>query len=144
MIKRCNGFTLVELVVIIVIISILSAYASSRLNFASHDAGGCAETVKASIRLAQKLAIAKRATPVTVSVALDCAVTVGTESFPALNGVSVINSGSVTFNGQGQPFVGGTLMGGVRTFTISGGDVTRFVCLEAETGYVHEEGASCG
>jgi len=144
MIKRCNGFTMIELVLVMVIVGILSASALPRLNFAGHAAGGCSETVKASIRLAQKLAIAKRATSVTVSVNSDCSVTVGGESYPALSGVSVTNSTSVTFNGQGQPSIGGTPMTAVRTFTITGGDVTRYVCLEAETGYVHEETASCG
>ncbi len=135
---------MVELVVMMVILGILSASASSRLNFASHDADGCAETVKASIKLAQKLAIATRATPVAVSVTNSCAVVVGTESYPSLNGVNVDNFGTVTFNGLGQPSVGGVLMAAVRTFTIRGGDVNRFICLEAETGYVHEEGATCG
>lgn len=146
MIKRCCGFTLIELVLVLVIIGILSASALSRLNFAGHDAAGCAETVKASIRLAQKLAIAQRApaTPVTVSVNGDCAVSVAGESYPALNSVSVANAGTVAFNGLGQPSVGGVLMTAVRTFIVSGGDVARYICLEAETGYVHEEAASCG
>ncbi len=135
----CKGFTLIELIVIMVVIGILSATASSRLNFASHDAAGCAETVKASIRLAQKLAIAQRDPAMPVSVGNDCQVAVGGQTYPALTGVSVTNFGIVTFNGLGQPSVAA-----VRTFTISGGDVIRYVCLEAETGYVHEEAASCG
>jgi MSHA pilin protein MshC len=139
MIKHCKGFTLIELIVIMVVIGILSATASSRLNFASHDAAGCTETVKASIRLAQKLAIAQRASAMPVSITNDCAVSVGSESYPALIGVSVNNFGTVTFNGLGQPSVVT-----VRTFTIFGGDIIRYVCLEAETGYVHEEAASCG
>jgi len=139
MIKHCKGFTLLELIVIMVVIGILSATVSSRLNFASHDAAGCAETVKASIRLAQKLAIAQRASAMPVSITNGCAVSVGSESYPALNDVSVTNFGIVTFNGLGQPSVAA-----VRTFTISGGDVIRYVCLEAETGYVHEEAVSCG
>lgn len=141
--KNQRGYTLVELIVMLVVMGILAAYVSAKLDFAAYDAGGCADTVKASIRMAQKLAIAKR-TSSTVSVAGSCAVSVGTESYPALNGVNVTNSGSVVFNGLGQPSVGGTLMTAVRTFTITGGGITRYVCLEAETGYVHEESASCG
>lgn len=139
MIKRCNGFTLIELILIIVIVSILAATAMSRLNFNSHAAAGCAETVKASLRLGQKLAVAQRAL-VTVSIGSTCQVTVGSETYPALNGVNVTNSGNVTFNGLGQP----SSIAAIRTFTVSGGDLIRYICLEAETGYVHEEDASCG
>lgn len=141
-----KGFTLVELVVMMVVMGILAAYVSAKLNFKESDASGCAETVKASVRMAQKLAIAQRApaSPVTVTVTSSCAATVGTESYPALNGITVSNSGSISFSGLGQPSVGATPLTAVRTFTITGGDVTRYVCLEAETGYVHEEAASCG
>jgi MSHA pilin protein MshC len=142
--KRGNGFTLIELVLIMVIMGILSAYAASRLNFASYDANGCAETLKASIRLAQKLAIAQRATPVAVSLTGNCTVAVGGNSYPGFNDVSVTNTGSLTFNGEGQPSFNGTLMASVKTFTITGGTVTNYICLEAETGYVHQEPASCG
>jgi prepilin-type N-terminal cleavage/methylation domain-containing protein len=141
---RNSGFTLIELIVTMVIVSILAAYAYARLNFTSYNTGGCSETVKSSIRLAQKMAIAKRSTALAVSVSGSCAVTVGADSYPALSGVSVTNSGTVTFNGLGQPSVGGTPLAAVRTLTIAGGGVTRFVCLEPETGYVHEESASCG
>lgn len=154
--KRCNGFSLIELIVIIVIMGILTAYAAARINFASHDAAGCAETVKASIRLAQKLAIAQRV-PTTVSVSRACQVIVGGEIYPALTGVTVTYSGgvanlggvaapgNVTFNGLGQPFVDViTQMTTARIFTISGGDLTRYICLEAETGYVHEGTVNCG
>jgi prepilin-type N-terminal cleavage/methylation domain-containing protein len=140
MIKKCSGFTLIELILVMVLMGILSATALPRLNFSSHSAAGCAETVKASLRLAQKLAIAERASAKLVTVANDCTVSVtGGETYPALTGVSVTNSGSVTFNGLGQPS-----LVTVRTFTISGGDVIRYVCLEPETGYVHEETTSCG
>jgi prepilin-type N-terminal cleavage/methylation domain-containing protein len=138
MIKRCNGFTMIELVMVMVIIGILSAYALPRLNFAGHDANGCAETLKASIRLAQKLAIAQRAAATPVTVTSACAVSVGTDVYPALNGVTVTNFTTVTFNGQGQPSVGDVLTTAVRAFTITGGDVSRVVFLEPETGYVHE------
>lgn len=153
--KRCNGFSLIELIVIMVIMGILSVYVSSRINFASHSAAGCVETVKASIRMAQKLAIAQR-NAVTVSVGSACEVTVGGENYPALTGVNVAysdgvsnpedltNPGDVTFNGLGQPFLDTiTPMTSVRIFIISGGDVIRYVCLEPETGYVHQGVENC-
>ncbi|MEE7627861.1 type II secretion system protein [Methylobacter sp. Wu8] len=158
--KRCNGFSLIELIVIMVIMGILSAYASSRINFTSHSAAGCVETVKASIRMAQKLAIAQRSA-VTVNVGDACEVTVGGENYPALTGVNVAysggvsnpedltNPGNVTFNGLGQPFLDvaapmlSVPMTSVRIFTISGGDVVRYVCLEPETGYVHQGVENC-
>lgn len=139
------GFTLVELIMMMVVVGVLAAYVAAKLDFASYDADGCAETLKASIRMAQKLAIAKRvpATPVAVTVGAGCAVTVGADSYPALNGVSVSGAGSVTFNGLGQPSVGGTPLTAVKAFTVSGGAATRWICLEPETGYVHAETSSC-
>ena len=144
MIKHCNGFTLIELISIIIIIGVLAAYAAPLLNLDSYNANGCAETLQASLRFAQKLAIAQRSTPATITVTDSCQVSVAGNSYPALSGVSVTNAGSVAFNDQGQPFLNGTLMTSILTFTVSGGTVTHYICLEAQTGYVHNEAASCG
>jgi MSHA pilin protein MshC len=154
--KPCSGFSLIELVVIIVIMGILTAYASSRINFASHSAAGYAEIIKSSIRMAQKLAIAQRG-EVTVTFAVnpcngspvDGVQVTGEQCDPLPNGVTVTiltNSGeppptaldNVTFNGLGRP----TNITAMTTITVSGGgDVSRVICLEPETGYVHEETA---
>jgi len=138
--KRCNGFTMIELVLTMVIIGILSAYAASRLNFASHDASGYAEVIKSSIRLAQKLAIAKRAShAITFSVnpfggcAINGVQVTGEQCDPLPNGVTVNGLGIITFNGLGRPDVTE-----VTDITVSGGDVNRVISLEPETGYVHE------
>jgi MSHA pilin protein MshC len=138
--KRCRGFSLIELVVIIVIMGILSAYASSQLNFASHDASGYAEIVKSSIRLAQKLAVAQRAAhTVTFPVnpcggsSVDGAQVAGEQCDPVPNGVAVSGLSTITFDGLGRPDVST-----VTTITVSGGDVSRVIFLEPETGYVHE------
>ncbi|MGZ8175981.1 MULTISPECIES: prepilin-type N-terminal cleavage/methylation domain-containing protein [Methylobacter] len=141
--RRCNGFSLIELIVIIVIMSILTAYAAPRLNFASHAASDYAEIVKSSIRLAQKLAIAHRTThtitfpvnPCNGSSVNGLRVT-GEQCDPLPNGVAVNGLASVTFDGLGRPNVNT-----VTTITVSGGDVSRVICLEPETGYVHEETA---
>lgn len=153
--KRYSGFSLIELVVIIVIMGILIAYVSSRINFASHSAAGYAEIIKSSIRLAQKLAIAQRTT-VTISISTNpcngssvagIQVT-GERCDPVPNGVTVTmltDSGdpppttltNITFDGLGRPDVIA-----MTTITVSGGgDVNRVICLEPETGYVYEETA---
>ncbi|MGZ8174110.1 MULTISPECIES: prepilin-type N-terminal cleavage/methylation domain-containing protein [Methylobacter] len=145
MIKRCKGFTMIELILLIVILGILSATVSSRLNFAGHNASGYAEIIKSSIRLAQKLAIAKRATSVSVTFSVNpfggCTVNgvqvTGEQCDPLPNGVAVNGLGTVTFDGLGRP----TNVAATTTITVSGGDVSRVICLEPETGYVHEETA---
>ncbi len=140
--KRCNGFTMIELVLTMGIIGILSAYAASRLNFAGHDASGYAEVIKSSIRLAQKLAIAKRTThAITFSVnpfggcAINGVQVTGEQCDPLPNGVTVTGLGTITFDGLGSPDAAATI-------TVSSGsgsdDVTRVISVEAETGYVHE------
>lgn len=152
MIKHSHGFTLIELILVIVLMTILSAYMAAKLNFASYDADGCAETLKASLRLGQKLAVAQRTSGTTVApraqvnlvLSNTCGITVGATTYPALHGVSVTPVGTVSFDGLGQPYISAVLMAVVRTFTITGGGVSRYVCLEAVTGYVHEESASCG
>jgi MSHA pilin protein MshC len=140
MIKHCQGFTMVELVMVMVIVGILSAYASSRLNFASHDASGYAEIVKSSIRLAQKLAIAKRsAHTVTFPVnpcggsSVNGVQVAGEQCDPVPNAVTVSGLSTITFDGLGRPDVSP-----LTTITVSGGDVSRVIFLEPETGYVHE------
>lgn len=142
MIKRCQGFTLVELVMTMVILSILSAYALSRLDFAGHDASGYAEIVKSSIRLAQKLAVAQRQNVTVTNITGD--ISVGGTTNPIPDGVTVnVNppptptSTSITFNALGRPIS----ITAITTITITGGDVSRVICLEPETGYVHEETA---
>ncbi|EGW20091.1 prepilin-type N-terminal cleavage/methylation domain-containing protein [Methylobacter tundripaludum] len=141
--RRCNGFSLIELIVIIVIMGILTAYAAPRLNFAGHAASDYAEIVKSSIRLAQKLAIAHRTTHTITFPVNPCNGSsvnglrvAGEQCDPLPNGVSVSGLGTVTFNGLGRPNVAT-----VTTITVSGGDVIKVICLEPETGYVHEETA---
>jgi len=116
---------------------VLAALASARLNIASYDADGFAETVKSSIRLAQKLAIARRGT---ATVTFNSGVSVASDTFAVPNGVSMSGTpANITFDALGQPS-GVTV---VTSIKISGGDVNRWVCVEPVTGYVHEESSAC-
>ncbi|MGZ4977673.1 MAG: pilus assembly FimT family protein [Methylobacter sp.] len=138
MIKRCKGFTMIELIMVMVIIGILSASVISRLNFASHDAAGYAEVIKSSIRMAQKLAIAQRDIPIAVTFPVNPCGGVqvtGEQCDPLPNGVAVTNF-NIVFDGLGRPNLVATAI-----ITVSGGEVNRFICVEPETGYVGAEAA---
>lgn len=142
MIKQCGGFTLVELILVMVIISILSAYAGSRLNFAGHDASGYAEIIKSSIRLAQKLAIAQRQNVTVTNLTGNINVGGTVDTKPAgvtvsVNPVPTPTATSITFNALGRPIS----INAITAITITGGDISKVICLEPETGYVHEETA---
>ncbi len=135
-----GGFTLVELVVTMMVMGILAAYVAAKLNFASYDAAGDAETLKASIRLAQKLAIAQRAA-VTVNFNPAGIQVPGETTYAWHNGVSVVAAPagtSITFDGLGRPSIVS-----LTAITVSGGGIHRLICVEPETGYVHEEIAAC-
>lgn len=54
---KTKGFTLIELIVIILLIGILSAYAIPRINFDNFRAQGFVQQATATIRFGQKLAI---------------------------------------------------------------------------------------
>ncbi len=138
------GFTLTELVVVIAIAAILSAFAISRINTQSFDTEGYANRAIAMVRYAQRLAVSQRRTVAvvvsgnTLSLCyVDTACSGGAVSEPpgtsafayaAPSGVTLAGT-SFTFSALGKPSAGGS-------FTVTG-DITRTITIEAETGYVH-------
>jgi len=138
--RSASGFSLVELIVLIIVLGIITALALPAFNPQGADAAWFQEQVRAAMRYAQKQAIAQRrlvyvlATPTQIRLCYDAActspvpaLTTGTAytiSVPS----SVMFSSSVSpfsFNGLGQPSAAVTL-------NVSGLTVT----VTAETGYV--------
>lgn len=138
-----SGFTLTELVMVMVIASILAAVAASKINTQSFQTEGFANRAAAMVRYAQKVAISQRRTVFVVisgnTLSLcytdsGCGTPVreppgtGAFSYGAPSGVT-LSGATFSYNALGKPSAGGTI-------TVTG-DVARTLTVEAETGYVH-------
>lgn len=142
--SRARGFTLAELVIVIVIAAILAAFAIPQINFREIDASWFHEQVRSGVRYAQRTAVAQRRC-VFVSVTatqlslfygdLNCAITALPVTELATNQPFVLNAPTgvtlsaapnpFSFNGLGQPSAAASV-------SVSG----RTVTVVAETGYV--------
>ena len=141
--RRTSGFTLPELVAVIIIVSVLAAVAVPRLNESAIDTTWFAEQVKAALRFAQRQAVAQRrlvyvrvdASPsAQLRLCYDAACTQplgnvtdgGSYALAVPSGVTLTASASpFSFDGLGQPSSGVSL-------SVNGSAVT----VAAETGYV--------
>jgi MSHA pilin protein MshC len=145
-----KGFTLVELIGVIVIAGILAAVAAPRFfDSATFSSRGYFDAASGLLRYAQKLAIARHAN-ITVQADSSGLSLCSTASNPCAdanpwpgpqgdtpyrlnvpNGVSLAGSvANFSFNAQGSPGAANI------TLTITG-DTVRTLIVEAETGYVH-------
>ncbi len=144
--QRTSGFTFVELMVVIIVIGILSVVAVGKLIAVdSFTVQGFFESVKATTRFAQKLAVAQRTlvvvvvSPGSISVCYTDAGCASPVTDPTTGkamsltvpaGVSV-SGVSQTFDGLGRATPGGVIV-------VSGGGVTNNLIVEPQTGYVHD------
>ncbi len=148
---RCSrGFTLIELITVIMLAGILSAFAAVRmLDRGLADARGFADQIAATVQFAQKAAVAQRrliyvnidAATRRVRVCLDAAPSCAQPlAAPAGGTLDIVANSSVTlasgssqfsFDGLGRPALASQL-----TLTASGGGASFTVTVEPDTGYV--------
>jgi MSHA pilin protein MshC len=148
--RRAAGFTLTELVIVMILATILAAFAAARINTQDFDAEGFANEAIAMVRYAQKTAISQhrtvavvitKATPGSIRLCYtNIACGGGDLRDPPTGAVFTRNSKSniavggtisnFTFSPLGKPSASGTI-------TVSGGGVARTITIEPETGYVH-------
>jgi MSHA pilin protein MshC len=139
-----RGYSLIELVIVIVIAAILAAIALPIFNQSAIDAAWYQEQVRSALRHAQRTAVAQRrpvyvvleAAPTRLSLCYAAGCGAGTRlpqpgssstfEVAAPAGVAIgISASPLFFNGLGQPSSGATVTVGPRTVTVN-----------AETGYV--------
>jgi MSHA pilin protein MshC len=150
----CRGFTLIELVMVLVLLGVLAVFVAPRLNSRDFEARGFHDETLALLRYAQKSAIAQRRTVCVafapVSATLSMTATAGSTTCPgnafvgprgespaqitARPGVAyVATPAGFYFDGLGQPSAG-------QSMQVAGDGVplNLSITVEAGTGYVHD------
>lgn len=158
-----RGFTLVELIMVIVVLSVLAVFAAPRI-FSNSDfyAHGFHQETMALLRYAQKTAIAQRrmvcvnfdtsTTPNSATLMTESPTGTGTVScavnvvgpkgespakIKAGSGVSYASASNLIFNGLGQPVsTARSPLTANTTVQVAGASQT--ITIESGTGYVHE------
>jgi prepilin-type N-terminal cleavage/methylation domain-containing protein len=138
---QSKGFTLIEVILVMVIIGILAATVVPRIDFTlptTASVDGAAYIVASDIRYAQEFAMANRVSKtVTFSTATPTVYTFSpTNSLDPSgrlpSGISVSSNFTITFNSLGEPTTGG---GG--SVQVSGSGQTRTITVATYTGKVN-------
>jgi prepilin-type N-terminal cleavage/methylation domain-containing protein len=141
--KPCEkGFTIIEVIGVIVIIGIVAAMVVPSFNSNSIDVATAASTVQSDIQFAQELSLSRN--PASAG-AITLSFTSGSSSYTITDPsgaftqtrslpstVTFTASGSISFNKYGEPEIAGS----TQTFTINAGGKTQTLTVERYTGQV--------
>lgn len=145
-----RGFTLVELVLVIVLVGILAVFAAPRFSTSTFDAGAAAGELVEAIRYAQSMTMSQGGVEryaVTISASGYRVLRNGADTPDPAGGASYANSwsrvsisptGTIAYDGRGRPTCSGGLDCSASTQAIAlvSGAASMSVRIEPVTGYV--------
>jgi len=144
--NRCRGFTLIELVAVLLILGVLGSGIMLRWSPGDQSLSAQADLFARNLRHAQAMAMARGvALVLDVQTASTYAITDGTatirdsagalQNFTLDNGVTLSVS-KLRFDSLGRPLNGGSLMSAAQSWTLSGESSTETVQIQPLTGFV--------
>jgi len=107
-IETQNGFTTIELIMVIIIIGVIAVIATPKFTSMSVvSIGGAADMIQADIRYTQELAMTVYEAKSVTFTSGAGSYTVDSETQELPSGVTISNNFIVTFNSLGEPIAGG-------------------------------------
>jgi MSHA pilin protein MshC len=127
-----QGFTLVELILVIILLSVLSvSFVPKFLDTGSISVEGAAAMAAADIRYTQELAMGTHSSKTIVFTATNTYYTVDSKNVNLPSHVTISSGATFTFNSLGEPTTGGG-----SSLTLSAGTDTKTITVESYTGRV--------
>ena len=131
-VANCRGFTLVELIMVVVLISILAVSVVPKfVDTSAISLQGGAAMVAADIRYTQELAMSTHSPKTITFTTNDTFYTVNSQTMNLPSRVSISSGATFTFNSLGEPTTGGG-----SSVEIQAGGSTKTITVESYTGRV--------